>query len=137
MNKLLSLTAAIFITTSVNASKIDIFQDSEAYVANAQKNFKGTFKTSLLSTQDSVKPLEEQTLEVSFKPLAHFTSVEVPSFSRYVGDSEFVRFSGVISFGDAVISLNDFVQSGLVTDVKLNISSTPLTATFLPGNSSH
>lgn len=137
MNKLLYLTAALLITTSVNASKIDIFQDSEAYVANTQKTFKGSFKMSLLSTQEAVTSLEEQTLEVSFKPLAQFTSVEVPSFTRYVGDSEFVRFRGVISFDETVIPLNDFVQSGLVTGVKLNITSNPSIASFLPGNSSY
>ncbi|MBX9697425.1 MAG: hypothetical protein K2X53_05015 [Alphaproteobacteria bacterium] len=137
MNKILSLIVALLITTSAYAFKIDIAQDGEAYVANAQKTFKGTFKASLLSSSDAPLALEEKTLEVSFKPLAQFTSVEVPAFSGYAGDSDFVRFSGSISFDDTVIQLNDFVQSGLITGVKLNITSNPMTAIFYAGSSSY
>lgn len=137
MNTILSLATALLITTSAYAIKIDIAQDGEAHVVNAQKTFRGTFKASLLSSKDALHPLEEQTLEVSFKPLAQFSHVEVPAFSQYASEDHFVRFSGSISFDSAVVDLNDFIQSGLITNVKLNIQSNLLASTFLAGNESY
>ncbi|MGN6670057.1 MAG: hypothetical protein ACTHJ4_00765 [Candidatus Nucleicultricaceae bacterium] len=137
MNKILSLATALLITTSAYATRIDIAQDGEAYVVNTQKTFKGAFKASLLSSKDAQHPLEERTLEVSFKPLAQFTRVEVPAFSQYASENDFIRFSGSISFDGATIELNDFIQPGHITNVKLNIKSSPLTATFLAGNESY
>jgi len=130
MKKILSLSIALFITTSSYASRIDIVQDGEAFVANTHKTFKGVFKAGILSNPNARDALNINTLEVSFKPLAQYTTVEIPGFTRYVCDEDFIRFSGTISFDDTIVQLKDFITPGNRANATILISSNPTTAQF-------